>query len=158
MILITVGLIRDILEKRGDEIVYALRKSLKDNNRIATGKTAQGIEWKVYDNSNFTTLTVEAPSHITYLEDGRKPSKSSGGSGFLDELREWMKARNIFSQGMTPEQLEFLIYRKINKVGFSGTPGLISNIINQSLFQKIENEVVEKTLEDTFNNIKATVQ
>lgn len=155
---ITVGLIRDILEKRGDEIVYSLRKSLKDNNRIATGKTAQGIEWKVSDTTNYTTLTIEAPSHITFLEDGRKPSKSKGGSGFLDELREWMKARNIFSQGMTPEQLEFLIYRKINKVGFQGTTGLISNIINQSLFQKIENEVAEKTLEETFQNIKVTVQ
>ncbi len=91
------------------------------------------------------------------LEDGRKPTRSRGGSGFKDSIREWMTARNIFAEGISQESLEFLIYRKINKKGFDGTPGLVSDVINDKLIDDLEDKIASIELDAIVSNIKRAI-
>jgi hypothetical protein len=111
--------IDDILNKEGKEGVQRYRKSLQDNNRVVSGQTAQSIKYSV---KNSNTLIFTADDHITALEDGRKPTKSTGGSGngFFEQIEQWVLDRGIHKSAAYP------IYKKINEKGYKGTKGLLT--------------------------------
>ncbi len=97
----------DILEKEGKEGVQLYRQSLRENDRVVTGATAQSIKYKV---KNENTLIFTGDDHITALEEGRKPSKGGGGgNGFFEQSEEWVVDRGI------PIEAAYPIDRKINK-------------------------------------------
>ena len=114
--------LKDTFDDLGNYAVRAFRASLSKNDRVATGKTSKAIR----SESNNNGFTVYAPERIRALQDGRKPTQGGGsGSGFFDQILEWCRARGI------DEGAAFPIYRKINREGYEGTPGLLDDPIKE---------------------------
>ncbi len=137
-----------ILKIEGEKGVQLYRKSLTDNNRVVSGQTSQSIKYTV---KNTNTLVFTGDDHITSLEDGRKPSESSGGRGFFEQIEQWVLDRGL------PIKAAYPIYRKINKEGYKGTEGLLSvpseEIIENTKDALIDNMILAaKTTFKTFKN------
>lgn len=117
----------EILHENGKKIVAALKQSLTDNDRVATGKTRDSITYEIQG----TALVIFGASHILALEDGRKPTGEGDGTaekgGFFEQVQEWAFARSI------PEEFHYAIYVSVNEKGFEGTEGLLSTPVNTGL-------------------------
>ena len=136
-----------ILKIEGEKGVQLYRKSLTDNNRVVSGQTSQSIKYTVKGD----TLVFTGDDHITALEDGRKPSESSGGRGFFEQIEQWVLDRGL------PIKAAYPIYRKINREGYKGTEGLLSvpseEIIENTKESLIDNMILAaKTTFKTFKN------
>ncbi len=139
----------EILKTEGEKGVQLYRKSLQDNDRVVSGQTAQSIKYTVKSDS----LVFTGDDHITALEDGRKPSESSGGRGFFEQIEQWVLDRGL------PIESAYPIYRKINKEGYKGTKGLLSipseEIINSTKDALVDNLLLSaKTSFKTFKDKK----
>lgn len=137
----------EILKTEGEKGVQLYRKSLQDNDRVVSGQTAQSIKYTVKSDS----LVFTGDDHITALEDGRKPSESSGGRGFFEQIEQWVLDRGL------PIESAYPIYRKINKKGYKGTKGLLSipseEIINSTKDALVDNLLLSaKTSFKTFKD------
>lgn len=137
----------EILKTEGEKGVQLYRKSLQDNDRVVSGQTAQSIKYTVKSDS----LVFTGDDHITALEDGRKPSESSGGRGFFEQIEQWVLDRGL------PIESAYPIYRKINKEGYKGTKGLLSipseEIINSTKDALVDNLLLSaKTSFKTFKD------
>ncbi len=137
----------EILKTEGEKGVQLYRKSLQDNDRVVSGQTAQSIKYTVKSDS----LVFTGDDHITALEDGRKPSESSGGRGFFEQIEQWVLDRGL------PIESAYPIYRKINKEGYKGTKGLLSipseEIINSTKEALVDNLLLSaKTSFKTFKD------
>ena len=136
-----------ILKIEGEKGVQLYRKSLSDNNRVVSGQTSQSIKYTV---KNTNTLVFTGDDHITSLEDGRKPSESSGGRGFFEQIEQWVLDRGL---NLNP----WAVYTNINKKGYKGTKGLLSvpseEIIENTKDALIDNMILAaKTTFKTFKN------
>ena len=121
-------------------IVEQIKTSLRKADRVATGKTLDKITIEVEEGTGKLIGRIYAPSYITALEDGRKPTSNVSGTGWKDSLLEWIRARGIDEGALYP------IYKKINKEGFKGTPGVLSDPIKkgvEELRKKIQLQIVE---------------
>jgi hypothetical protein len=134
--------LEQILKIEGEKGVQLYRKSLTDNNRVVTGQTAQSIKYTV---KNGDTLIFTGDDHILSLEDGRKPSESTGGRGFFEQIEQWVLDRGI------PIEAAYPIYRKINKEGYEGTEGLLS-IPSDEIIKDTKEAIGESIL----NNIRTS--
>ncbi len=140
--------LQEYFNHQGQNITLGLKDSLRNANRNASNKTSDSIGFEVKEDDDKLILEVSANSNIRFLQDGRKPTKDRGGSGKLkDSIRQWIKDKPITAykgaNGRTPteDQLVFLITRKIHREGYEGTPGLIDNVISDSLIDLIAEEV-----------------
>lgn len=131
-----------ILKIEGEKGVQLYRKSLTDNNRVVSGQTSQSIKYIV---KNTNTLVFTGDDHITSLEDGRKPSESSGGRGFFEQIEQWVLDRGL------PIKAAYPIYRKINREGYKGTEGLLS-IPSEEIIENTKESVGQSIL----NNIRVS--
>ena len=102
-------------------------KSLKDSGRNASGKTANSMRVEVKERGGGVTGILYGSEVLDILEYGRSPSKGGqkGNRTWEKELREWMQIIGISQDAFYP------IWRKINRDGYKGTPGLISNPIDK---------------------------
>lgn len=138
----------EILKIEGEKGVQLYRKSLQDNDRVVTGQTAQSIKYTVKSDA----LVFTGDDHITALEDGRKPSESSGGRGFFEQIEQWVLDRGL---DLNP----WAVYTNINKKGYKGTEGLLSipseEIINSTKEALVDNLLLSaKTSFKTFKDKK----
>ena len=130
-----------ILKIEGEKGVQLYRKSLTDNNRVVSGQTSQSIKYTVKGD----TLVFTSDDHITALEDGRKPSESSGGRGFFEQIEQW-----VLDKGL-PIKAAYPIYRKINREGYKGTEGLLS-VPSDEIVENTKEAIGESIL----NNIRVS--
>lgn len=133
--------LEQILKIEGEKGVQLYRKSLTDNNRVVTGQTAQSIKYTV---KNGDTLIFTGDDHITALEDGRKPSESTGGRGFFEQIEQWVLDRGL---NLNP----WAVYTNINKNGYEGTKGLLS-IPSDEIIKDTKEAIGESIL----NNIRTS--
>lgn len=132
-----------ILNKYGALFVEALKQSLSEADRVATGRTNDSITFEVIEN----TLTVSGRDAILTLEYGRPPTGEGRGlfsetGSFLYQIKEWVSARGL------PEESAYPIYVKINREGFEGTEGVISEPVNK-LLKELRTEL-DKEIEEQF--------
>lgn len=117
-------------------LVDDLRASMDRYGRNATGETSEGIEYKVIEDGDTTKLQVLGASHLFNLEDGRLPT-TQGGSGVVKEkIREWVRDKGITSD-LSEDSLVFLISRKIHREGYSGTPGVLTDVFSEQKINDI---------------------
>lgn len=140
--------VADILEKELNKISEDVAKSIKDNDRSATGKTIRSLKVEVKESGNETTGTLSGRGFITTLETGRGASKSNGSGGWKEDLLEWMRARSIPAEAFYP------IWKTIQERGWNtslpnrtnpngGTKGIISEPIEKGL-QSIEQQIANR--------------
>lgn len=116
--------------------------SMQSFDRIGTGNTIK--EMTVVSNPDGAKL--EAPYYIDDLETGRKgmyqPPKDRPPAS-LERIREWCIAKGINAGAA------HAIKKKIDRVGYSGKPGVLS--------QPLSDEVVDPIIDEALGKIALIV-
>ena len=114
-----------------------LLASLQSHQKFATGQTAAQITITTDGNS----ARLQFPGYLPLLETGRKPTSPNAQPAdppMIQRIQQWCDAKGI------PANAAWAIKKSIDKNGFKGIPGLLSNPlsddnINQHLEPLLEN-------------------
>ena len=116
----------DILNKSLESLKMDIQDNLRKNNRVASGKTSKSLRIKIDANANQVKGTLLGSTVLDSLEYGRGATKNAGSSASWEkELRDWMRIRGIDQGAFYP------IWRKINRDGYEGTGGLVSDPVEK---------------------------
>lgn len=136
-----------------EEMAIAIRNEYQDNlirnDRIASGDLLNNIEYEVTRGDFTYTIYVKMKDYWYYVENGRKAGKWPPIQNILD----WIKIKPVLprpnAEGKlpTPQQLAFLIARKIGEEGTEGTHDLrkatdtIWDTFEDRLYEAIDEDV-----------------
>lgn len=136
-----------------EEMAIAIRNEYQDNlirnDRIASGDLLNNIEYEVTRGDFTYTIYVKMKDYWYYVENGRKAGKWPPIQNILD----WIKIKPVLprpnAEGKlpTPQQLAFLIARKIGEEGTQGTQDLrkatdtIWDTFEDRLYEAIDEDV-----------------
>lgn len=136
-----------------EEMAIAIRNEYQDNlirnDRIASGDLLNNIEYEITRGDFTYTIYVKMKDYWYYVENGRKAGKWPPIQNILD----WIKIKPVLprpnAEGKlpTPQQLAFLIARKIGEEGTQGTQDLrkatdtIWDTFEDRLYEAIDEDV-----------------
>lgn len=136
-----------------EEMAIAIRNEYQDNlirnDRIASGDLLNNIEYEITRDDFTVTIYVKMRDYWYYVENGRKAGKWPPIQNILD----WIKIKPVLprpnAEGKlpTPQQLAFLIARKIGEEGTEGTQDLrkatdtIWDTFEDRLYEAIDEDV-----------------
>ena len=136
-----------------EEMAIAIRNEYQDNlirnDRIASGDLLNNIEYEVTRGDFTYTIYVKMKDYWYYVENGRKAGKWPP----IDNILNWVKIKPVLprpnAEGKlpTPQQLAFLIARKIGEEGTEGTQDLrkatdtIWDTFEDRLYEAIDEDV-----------------
>lgn len=136
-----------------EEMAIAIRNEYQDNlirnDRIASGDLLNNIEYEVTRGDFTYTIYVKMKDYWYYVENGRKAGKWPP----IDNILNWIKIKPVLprpnAKGKlpTPQQLAFLIARKIGEEGTEGTQDLrkatdtIWDTFEDRLYEAIDEDV-----------------
>ena len=102
-----------------DSLKTDLIHSLQTRGKYATGQTAQQITIEVDANS----YQLNRPAYIQVLETGRSPTGKNaipGNPPMINRIKQWCQAKGI------PDKAAWAIKKSIDKKGYKGLPGILS--------------------------------
>ena len=136
-----------------EEMAIAIRNEYQDNlirnDRIASGDLLNNIEYEIIRGDFTYTIYVKMKDYWYYVENGRKAGKWPP----IDNILNWIKIKPVLprpnAEGKlpTPQQLAFLIARKIGEEGTEGTQDLrkatdtIWDTFEDRLYEAIDEDV-----------------
>lgn len=136
-----------------EEMAIAIRNEYQDNlirnDRIASGDLLNNIEYEITRGDFTYTIYVKMKDYWYFVENGRKAGKWPPIQNILD----WIKIKPVLprpnAEGKlpTPQQLAFLIARKIGEEGTEGTQDLrkatdtIWDTFEDRLYEAIDEDV-----------------
>lgn len=142
-----------------EEMAIAIRNEYQDNlirnDRIASGDLLNNIEYEVTRGDFTYTIYVKMKDYWYYVENGRKAGKWPPIDNILtiDNILRWITVKPVLprpnAKGKlpTPQQLAFLIARKIGEEGTEGTHDLrkatdtIWDTFEDRLYEAIDEDV-----------------
>lgn len=136
-----------------EEMAIAIRNEYQDNlirnDRIASGDLLNNIEYEVTRGDFTYTIYVKMKDYWYFVENGRKAGKWPP----IDNILNWIRVKPVLprpnAEGKlpTPQQLAFLIARKIGEEGTQGTQDLrkatdtIWDTFEDRLYEAIDEDV-----------------
>ena len=136
-----------------EEMAIAIRNEYQDNlirnDRIASGDLLNNIEYEVTRGDFTYTIYVKMKDYWYFVENGRKAGKMPP----IDNILRWITVKPVLprpnAKGKlpTPQQLAFLIARKIGEEGTEGTQDLrkatdtIWDTFEDRLYEAIDEDV-----------------
>ena len=136
-----------------EEMAIAIRNEYQDNlirnDRIASGDLLNNIEYEVTRGDFTYTIYVKMKDYWYFVENGRKAGKMPP----IDNILNWIRVKPVLprpnAEGKlpTPQQLAFLIARKIGEEGTEGTQDLrkatdtIWDTFEDRLYEAIDEDV-----------------
>ena len=96
-----------------------LLNSLQSRGKPPSGQTLQQITIEGDENS----AILQVPGFLAILEKGRGPTGKNAVKGnptMIDRIKQWCQAKGI------PDKAAWAIKKSIDKKGFKGTPGLLT--------------------------------
>ena len=136
-----------------EEMAIAIRNEYQDNlirnDRIASGDLLNNIEYELTRGDFTYTIYVKMKDYWYYVENGRKAGKWPP----IDNILNWLRVKPVLprpnAEGKlpTPQQLAFLIARKIGEEGTQGTQDLrkatdtIWDTFEDRLYEAIDEDV-----------------
>lgn len=135
------------LEKVLEEYAIELRNKYQDNlinsDRLASGELLNSVEYIIEKDNISISVSLQLAEYWKYVEWDTKPHWPP-----VDKIKEWIRVKPIlpddrFGKLPTPDQLAFLIGRKISEEGTKGSNDLHSAIdeINSLFLEKIEEAI-----------------
>ena len=136
-----------------EEMAIAIRNEYQDNlirnDRIASGDLLNNIEYEVTRGDFTYTIYVKMKDYWYYVENGRKAGKRPPIQNILDwiKIKPVLPRPNAKGKLPTPQQLAFLIARKIGEEGTEGTQDLrkatdtIWDTFEDRLYEAIDEDV-----------------
>lgn len=136
-----------------EEMAIAIRNEYQDNlirnDRIASGDLLNNIEYEITRGDFTYTIYVKMKDYWYFVENGRKAGKMPP----IDNILNWIRVKPVLprpnAEGKlpTPQQLAFLIARKIGEEGTEGTQDLrkatdtIWDTFEDRLYEAIDEDV-----------------
>lgn len=136
-----------------EEMAIAIRNEYQDNlirnDRIASGDLLNNIEYEITRGDFTYTIYVKMKDYWYYVENGRRAGKWPP----IDNILNWIRVKPVLprpnAEGKlpTPQQLAFLIARKIGEEGTEGTQDLrkatdtIWDTFEDRLYEAIDEDV-----------------
>lgn len=143
-----------ILSKEGDSIVKEIQQNLASTGTNATSKTSRSLRYEVRkDNNKYIFQIIGRPFFLT-VETGRKATPDKKPSkGMVDNIKEWLRAKG------KPQGLAWAVAMSIQKHGTKlhqqgGRKDIVSNVINESRINKIEELTLQAFAADFMTHIK----
>lgn len=135
-----------VLQEYATEFMRLFPEQLRSSDREATGNLIQSIRTKVVTATNTVAVDVELAKYWQYVEWDTRPHWPPSGC-----LLEWIKARRLpvhetKGDGLpTPKQLDFIIRRKISRVGTKGSHDMRTTVqqLNAEYTERIADAVAE---------------
>lgn len=122
--------LREVLER----YAVALRNEYQDNlirsDRVASGDLLNTVEYEVKDKNGTYTVSLRLQDYWKWVESGRPPTQKGGNGDLRTAILEWIKIKPVLPHTdkngklPTPQQLAYLISRKIHNEGYEGTQDL----------------------------------
>jgi len=112
-------MINDVLLDFLDSLKIDVIHSLQANGKLATGRSAQQITIVSEDNK----AQLQLPGYLHILETGRAPTGPNpiaGNPPMIDRIKEWCASKGI------PDKAAWAIKKSIDKNGYKGTQGILS--------------------------------
>lgn len=142
------------------DYAIAVQNEYKDNlllsNRLATGELIRSVKYQLDFEERTFIVSLNLEDYWRWVEKG-----TSAHFPPLDAIREWIKAKPVLPTPMkngklpTPNQLAYLIGRKISEVGTEGSHDLekssktISEEYEELILEALEKDINED-LDQTF--------
>lgn len=136
-----------ILAQHGGRIVGDLRQAVEPYS--ATGQTLRSLRFEVKQDGTKATLKVFGREYIMALETGRKPTPqyTKPSVQFVNRIKQYLAAKG---QETT---FAYAIAKSIHKKGTKGHPGVITNVLNQALYDDISKDIAEQFARQFVTNI-----
>lgn len=142
------------LEKVLEEYAIELRNKYQDNlinsDRLASGELLNSVEYIIEKDNISISVSLQLAEYWKYVEWDTKPHWPP-----VDKIKEWIRVKPILPQPdsrgklPTPDQLAYLIGRKINELGTTGSNDLHNAVeeINERFLELIE-EAITKDIDE----------
>jgi hypothetical protein len=114
----------DALSNFLDSLKTDVIHSLQANGKMATGQSAQQIT--IVNDGDKAQLQL--PGYMQLLESGRAPTGSNpiaGNPPMIDRIKQWCAAKGI------PDKAAWAIKKSIDKKGYKGVPGILSDPLGE---------------------------
>ena len=141
-----------ILSQNGTSIVDQIRQNLASTGTNATGKTSRSLRFEVTQTTDKQVLRVIGKPFFNVVETGRKatPQYTKPSQEFVNAIKEWAQAKGIPGAA-------YAIAKSIHKKGtklfqVGGRSDIVSNVINQTLIDKISKDVLDKFAAEYLKN------
>jgi len=99
--------------------------SMQVQGKYATGQIVQQITVSTDGNN----AQLQLPGYLQLLETGRSPTGKialPGNPPMIDRIKQWCQAKGI------PDKAAWAIKKSIDKKGFPGTPGILSEPLSDA--------------------------
>lgn len=136
-----------ILSRYGTSTVEELKRSIQPYS--ATGDTLKSLQFTVTRIGTVDRLQITARPYIMALETGRKatPQYTKPSFAFVDRIRRWLAAKgeNV--------GLAYAIAKSIHQKGTKGHPGVISEVVNDTLINTISKDILQQFAKQYMFNV-----
>lgn len=140
-----------ILSKYGTSTVEELKRSIQPYS--ATGDTIKSLKFTVTREGTKDILRVTGRPFIMALETGRKatPQYTKPSFDFVNRIRRWLAAKGEETRPA------YAIAKSIHQKGTKGHPGVISEVVNDTLINTISKDILQQFAKQyMFNVVKFT--
>lgn len=146
----------------GKEIVANLKRELRSNNNIATGKAINSLEYQVEQDNTATVLNILGEHYIKKIDEGRSAGKRAPSSKTIEK---WIRAKSNFTlrdyRGRfvrkTDSNIKAAAFNIARSIGIKGTrPYNLLEYAFEPLRNKIMADVVVAFVEEELNKIIKT--
>ena len=127
----------EVLKEYAIELRNTLQDSYINDDRIATGDLLNSVEYIIEKDDRQIEVSLQLKEWWKYVEEDTKPHFPPP-----DAMLNYIKAKPILP---TPNQLAYLIGRKISEVGTTGTHNVRDTVrlINERYEEKIGQAISE---------------
>lgn len=114
-----------VLQEYAQEVRNTYQDNLIRSDRIASGDLLNSVEFNVEKNGNVYEVSLQLQDYWKYIEKGTRPHWPP-----VSKILQWIQVKPILprpgknGQIPTPQQLAYLISRKIAKNGTKGSADL----------------------------------
>jgi len=136
----------ELLEQLKTDIINSMQAAGSN----ATGQTAKQLTITQQDN----TLQLELPGYMQLLETGRGPTGPDAVPGdppMIQRIQQWCRAKGI------PDKAAWAIKKSIDKKGFKGKPGILSEPLGDDNINNHLNPALEAIAEEIGKQITGSI-
>ena len=140
-----------VLEEYAIELRNKYQDNLINSDRLASGELLNSVEYIIERDNISISVSLQLAEYWKYVEYDTKPHWPP-----VDKIKEWIRVKPILpspdNRGKlpTPDQLAYLIGRKISLEGTEGSNDLHNAVdeVNARFLELIE-EAITKDIEET---------
>lgn len=141
-----------VLEEYIIEVKAIYQDNLSTEGKVASGDLLNNINYIIEKDDRQIEVSLKLEDYWKYVEYGREPGKFPP----QDKIMEWIKVKPVLPRQIngklpTPEQLSFLIGRKIAEEGIEPT-----NILEHSI-ETVNNRFEQKIMDAINDDISNMV-